>query len=50
MLFKKTLADMVDNANNKTYYDLIVKPSKNVRKLPYKVHPKGAVLLKPARI
>lgn len=45
MLFKKTLADTVDQGNN-TYYELTVKKSKNVRKYPYKVHPKGAILLK----
>ncbi len=49
MIFKKTLADVADGTSNKTYYDLIVKKSKNVRKLPYKVHPKGAVMLKQVR-
>jgi hypothetical protein len=47
MIGRKTLADLADQ--NKTYYELIVKTSKNVRKLPYKIHPKGAVMLKVSR-
>lgn len=44
MIIKKTLADVSDQG--KTYYELIVKKSKNVRKYPFKVHPKGAPLFK----
>lgn len=46
MVIKKTLADVADQS--KTYYELLVKNSKNVRKYPFKVHPKGAPLLKMA--
>ena len=35
--------------NGKTYYELFIKKHKNIRKLPFRVHPKGAVLLKEER-
>lgn len=43
MPFIKTLADSYEG---KTFFDIFVKNNRDVKKLPYKVVPKGAVLLK----
>lgn len=43
MPFSRTLADSYEG---KTFFDIFVKNNKDVKKLPYKIASKGAILLK----